>query len=98
MSVTDSLTGTSVHWKNAYMMRLTPKRSTRWYLGVDITPYSQEQITTMMCNINSYSRKTLGNKSPYEVFAFQYGEEALKKLGLRKIPANEIILNPSLFN
>ena len=66
--------------------------------GVDITPYSQEQITMMMCHINSYSRKTLGNKSPYEVFAFQYGEEVLKKLGLRLIPANEIILSPKLFN
>lgn len=66
--------------------------------GVDITPYSSEQITTMMCHINSYSRKTLGNKSPYEVFAFQYGEEVLKKLGLRLIPANEIILSPKLFN
>lgn len=66
--------------------------------GVDITPYTSEQITTMMCHINSYSRKTLGNKSPYEVFAFQYGEEVLKKLGLRLIPANEIILSPKLFN
>lgn len=65
--------------------------------GKDITPYTQDQITTMMCHINSYARKTLGNKSPYEVFAFQYGEDILKKLGLRLIPGNEIILSPSLF-
>lgn len=29
----------------------------------------------MMSHINSYSRKKLGNKSPYEVFEFQYGRK-----------------------
>lgn len=66
--------------------------------GVDITPYSQGRSDTMMSHINSYRRKTLGNKSPYEMFAFQYGEDTLKKFGLRKIPPDEIILSPKLFN
>lgn len=64
--------------------------------GTDLGLYSQEQITLMMCHINSYARKNLGNKSPYDVFAFQYGEEILKTLGLRKIPADEITLSPAL--
>ena len=64
--------------------------------GTDLGLYSQEQITLMMCHINSYARKNLGNKSPYDVFAFQYGEETLKALGLRKIPADEITLSPAL--
>ena len=65
--------------------------------GTDLGLYTQEQITLMMCHINSYARKNLGNKSPYDVFAFQYGEIILKKLGLRKIPPDEIILSPKLF-
>lgn len=64
--------------------------------GVDIGQYSQEQISEMMSHINSYTRKKFGNKSPYDIFAFQHGEEVLKKLGLRKIPPAEIILSPSL--
>lgn len=59
---------------------------------------TQKHIDFMMSNINSYARKSLGNKSPYEVFAFQYGEDLLKIFNLEKIPANEIILTPKLFD
>ena len=51
----------------------------------------------MMLHIDSYLRKALGNKSPYDTFAFQYGIETLEKFGLRKIPADEITLSPELF-
>lgn len=64
--------------------------------GIDITPYTQDQISLMMSHINSYKRKTLGNKSPYEVFEFLYGKEVLDKLGLRLIPSDKIILSPEL--
>lgn len=49
--------------------------------GVDLGQYTQTQINFMMIHINSYARKILGNKSPYEVFAFIYGEELLKVFG-----------------
>ena len=64
--------------------------------GTDLGQYLQEQIDLMMSHINSYSRKKLGNKSPYEVFEFQYGKKILDTFHLRKIPADEIILNPEL--
>ncbi|MBR3774536.1 MAG: IS30 family transposase [Alistipes sp.] len=64
--------------------------------GTDLSQYTQKQIDRMMSHINSYSRKNLGNKSPYEVFAFQYGEDILKLFNLEKIPADEIILSPKL--
>ena len=64
--------------------------------GTDIGLYTQEQIDLMMSHINSYSRKKLGNKSPYEVFEFQYGRKILDAFHLRKIPADEIILSPDL--
>ena len=64
--------------------------------GTDLGQYSQEQIDLMMSHINSYSRKKLGNKSPYEIFEFQYGRKILDAFHLQKIPADEIILNPDL--
>ena len=64
--------------------------------GTDIGRYTQEQIDLMMSHINSYSRKKLGNKSPYEVFEFQYGRNILDAFHLQKIPADEIILSPAL--
>lgn len=65
--------------------------------GVDLGQYTQDQINLMMSHINSYARPNLGNKSPYDVFAFQYGEGILKTFGLQKIPADEIILTPKIF-
>ena len=64
--------------------------------GTDIGLYTQDQIDLMMSHINSYSRKKLGNKSPYEVFEFQYGRKILDAFHLQKIPADEIILSPKL--
>lgn len=64
--------------------------------GKDIGQYTQEQIDLMMSHINSYARKKLGNKSPYEMFEFQYGKELLDAFHLQKIPADEIILSPEL--
>lgn len=64
--------------------------------GEDIGQYTQEQIDLMMSHINSYARKKPGNRSPYEIFEFQYGKELLDVFHLQKIPADEIILSPGL--
>lgn len=64
--------------------------------GEDIGQYTQEQIDLIMSHINSYARKNLGNKSPYEMFEFQYGKDLLDGFHLQKIPADEIILSPEL--
>lgn len=69
--------------------RIVPK-------GVEWGQFTQEQINLMMSHINSYARKSLGNKSPYEVFQFLYGKELLDKFNLRFVPADEIILTPEL--
>ena len=47
-------------------------------------------------HINSYKRKKLNNRSPYETFSFYYGEEVLKKLGCSPVAAENIILKPKL--
>jgi len=44
--------------RHEMIRRVIPKRT-------DITPYSQEKINLMMSHINSYRRKSLGNRSPY---------------------------------
>lgn len=81
------------HCENNHEMirRLIPK-------GVDIGKYTQAQISLMMSHINSYKRKSLGNASPYDVFACGYGKDTLEKLGLSYIPPDEIMLSPMLFN
>lgn len=65
--------------------------------GTDLGQFTQQDINLMMSHINSYARKALGNKCPYEVFAFQYGQELLKTLNLKQIAADDITLTPKLF-
>ena len=57
---------------------------------------TQEDIFLMMNHINSYKRKKLNNRSPYETFSFLHGEDVLEKLGCRPVAAYDITLKPSL--
>ena len=50
----------------------------------------------MMDHINSYRRKKLNGKSPYEAFCFYYGKDLADKLGCQEVAANSINLTPGL--
>ena len=65
--------------------------------GIDMGIYTQNDITLMMNHINSYSRKSLGDKCPYEVFRYFYGDDLLKLLNCEIIPPRDITLNKSIF-
>lgn len=47
-------------------------------------------------HINSVKRKSLGGKTPYEVFAFTYGAEVATLLGITSVPADKVNQSPSL--
>lgn len=66
--------------------------------GVDFSSYTQADISLMMDHINSYSRKSLGDKCPYEVFSFIYGKEVMDMLKCHQIPPQEVTLNKSIFS
>ena len=51
----------------------------------------------MINHINNVKRKSLGNKTPYELLSKKIGEENIKKLGIYYIAQKDIILKPSLF-
>lgn len=65
--------------------------------GTDLALYTQDDICLMMDHINSYGRKSLGDKSPYEMFSFLYGKEALELLNCHIIQYNDVTLNSSVF-
>ena len=64
--------------------------------GTSMDDLTQKDIFLMMNHINSYKRKKLNNRSPYETFSFYYGEEVLEKLGCRPVAASDIMLKPAL--
>lgn len=64
--------------------------------GKSINHLNQEKTNLMMDHINSYKRGKLGNNTPYEIFERMYGSNVLKKLSITYIPADEVMLRPSL--
>lgn len=66
--------------------------------GIDLEPYNQQDISLMMNHINSYARPSLADKTPYDMFAFMYGQEILDLLGCHLIPPQEVTLNKSIFH
>ena len=64
--------------------------------GSSFDDLTRKDIFQMMDHINSYKRKKLNNRSPYEAFSFYYGEDVLKKLGCSPVAAENIILKPKL--
>ena len=64
--------------------------------GTSFDNLTQKEINLMMNHINSYSRPNLNDRTPYDTFKFLFGEEAIKKLGSKLIPPNDICLKPSL--
>lgn len=66
--------------------------------GTDMAAYSQADISLMMDHINSYSRESIGDKCPYEMFSFLYGKKVLDLLGCHLIPPQEVTLNRSIFH
>ena len=51
---------------------------------------TQEDINLVCSHVNSVKRAALNGKSAYELFAFTYGEEIPKLLGISKIPAEDV--------
>lgn len=64
--------------------------------GHSFDKLTQADIDRMMNHINSYRRPKLGDKSPFEAFAFHHGTELFEKLGLTPVEPNCVILKPRL--
>ena len=66
--------------------------------GKNLKKLTQEDLDLMFSHINSTPRESLNGKTPYEAFAFFYGEELLEKLNVTKIDRDAVTLMPYLLN
>ena len=62
----------------------------------DWSHLKQDKINLMFSHINSTPRENLGNKTPYEIFTFIYGEKLAEKLDIQKIEKDEVCTTPRL--
>lgn len=73
------------------MRRIIPKNTS-------LAPYMQEDINLMVNHVNSYVRKSLGGKCPFDLAKTLFPENFFILLGLEQIPSNEVVMLPSLLN
>ena len=72
------------------------------FKGEGFDRLTQGQVDLMMSHVNSYIRASLMDddshpcRTPYERFAFEYGEEIARRLGIVPIPLKEVTLRPEL--
>ena len=64
--------------------------------GTSFDNLTQEDINLVCSHVNSVKRAALNGKSAYELFAFTYGEEIPKLLGISKIPAENVCQSSTL--
>ncbi len=57
---------------------------------------TQVSIDLMFSHINSTPRRSLGDKTPFEVFSFLYGEESVRCLNIARIERDNVVLKPQL--
>lgn len=64
--------------------------------GVSFDALTQEQAHLALSHVNAYVRYVQGNRTPFEVFEFLYGEGSAAKLHIAKIDPKKVVLKPRL--
>jgi len=64
--------------------------------GASLDGFTQGDVDTMMNHVNSYGREKYNFKSPLDMFEGMYGAETAKKLGVERIPPEDVCLTPEL--
>jgi IS30 family transposase len=64
--------------------------------GYPLDALTQADIDLMFSHINGTPRRSLGGKTPYEVFSFLYGIDVPARLNISCIKRDDVILKPSL--
>ena len=67
--------------------------------GSSFDALTQEDVSLMLSHVNSAPRPSLDGRTPYDEFVSFYGErgrEFLEKLGIRRVNAESVVLDPIL--
>lgn len=64
--------------------------------GASLDFLTQAKVDLMFSHINSYVRESNKNRTPYDLMVEKFGEGFMEAAGIRRIPAKEVCLKPSL--
>ena len=99
----DGIAETRMYFCDPYRSCQKPKVEKNHTIFRDIVPkgesfdhFTQETVNLIFSHVNSVKRKIFNGKTPYEMFSFVYGESVPSLLGIRAIPADQVIQSPKL--
>jgi IS30 family transposase len=103
---TDDLEGkpeTELFFCDPYCSSQKPKVEKNHSLVRDIVPkgqsfdhFTQDTVNLIFSHVNGIKRKVFYGKTPYGMFSYVYGDKTATLLGVREIPADEVIQSPIL--
>lgn len=64
--------------------------------GKSLDGLTQEKVELLFSHINSYVRGSNENRTPYDLMAARFGEGFMEAIGVKRIPAKDVLLKPSL--
>lgn len=64
--------------------------------GEDMEQVDREKIPFALSNLNSFLRQELGDKPAIEIFETMHGKGILEKLGIKRIPPEDVELTPDI--
>ena len=64
--------------------------------GSSFDEFTQETVNLIFSHVNAVKRKQFNGKSAYDMFTFAYSVELADALGIKYIPADEVIQTPKL--
>lgn len=94
---------TDLFFCDPYQSSQKPKVEKNHTLFRDIVPkgesfdgFTQETVNLIFSHVNCIKRKSLNGKTPREVFSFMFGESTAALLGIKEIPAADVVQSPRL--
>jgi len=94
---------TKLYFCDPYRSSQKPKVEKNHTMFRDIVPkgesfdhFSQDTVNLIFSHVNGVKRKVFNGKSPYDMFSYLYGDNVTALLGVRFIPADEVIQSPKL--
>ena len=82
--------------RNHELLRRILPKGTPYLAPTSFDGLAQADLDLAMSHVNSYLRESLQDKTPYDRFATAFGTRVAELFGVRRIPADDIVLKPSL--
>lgn len=83
--------------RNHELVRYVLPKATPYTEAVNFDNLTQEDVELLFSHVNSYPRKALKDRTPYDLFVSSFGADIAEKVfGIRRIEPNEVVLKPSL--